>query len=112
MDNLTEPTQDKPCSERVENEAIVKSATLGQGSGERELDSGEALRNEKKRRKWFHFNDSIYRDAFTIDPSQIEEAMDILSADVLAYEIAMLPKIMHDAMIDTLRERNTLERIR
>ena len=112
MNKLTEQTRDRECSRRAEDETIVESATLGLESGERRLDDEGTLRSKKRWWEWTSINNTIYRDAFTIDPSQVEEAMDTLSADILAYQIAMLPKIMHNAMIDTLRERNTFERIR
>ena len=56
--------------------------------------------------EWF------YRDAFTIDPSQVEDAMETLATDECVHMFAMWPKLMHEAMIETLKERKTLERIR
>ena len=53
-----------------------------------------------------------YRNAFTIDPSQVDDAMELLGADECSLMFAMWPKLMHDSMIETLMERKSLERIR
>jgi len=55
-------------------------------------------------RGWF------YRDCFTIDPSRGMKAWEKLSANELGLEIGMLPRILHFALLDTLRERRTLEK--
>ena len=101
MNKLTDHSQERPYSEWAENETIIKSTSLGLESGGRKLDSEEILRNERKQRK--HFNEWIRRYSFTVDSSKVEDAM--------ADEVAMFPETMHKAMIDTLRERNTFERI-
>lgn len=50
-----------------------------------------------------------YRDCFTIDPSKGAKAWEQLNRNQLGLEIGMLPKTLHDALIDTLKERKTLE---
>ena len=49
-----------------------------------------------------------YGDCFTIDPTKGAEAWEKLSRNQWGLEIGMLPKTLHDALLDTLRERKTL----
>ena len=53
----------------------------------------------------------MYRHAFTIDPGAVEEAWETLTMDEWVYEISQLPKTLHAALIQTLRERRSLDRI-
>lgn len=50
-----------------------------------------------------------YKDCFTIDPSRGAQAWEKLNRNQWGLEIGMLPKTLHDALIDTLKERKTLE---
>lgn len=49
-----------------------------------------------------------YRGCFTIDPVRGAEAWEKLSRNQWGLELGMLPKTLHDALLDTLRERKTL----
>jgi len=52
----------------------------------------------------------FYRECFTIDPLRGMKAWEKLSSNELGLEIGMLPKILHFALLDTLKERKTLEK--
>jgi hypothetical protein len=48
-----------------------------------------------------------YRDCFTIDPTKGAEAWAKLSQNELGLEVGMLPKTLHEALIETLRDRRS-----
>lgn len=48
---------------------------------------------------------SLYRFAYTIDPNEAEKAWDVLQSNEWAIEFANLPKLMHQALLKTLKER-------
>lgn len=52
-----------------------------------------------------------YRSCFTIDPRKGAEAWERLSQNQLGLEIGMLPKTLHDALLETLKERRTLRKL-
>ena len=47
----------------------------------------------------------IYRDAFTIDPREADRAWDVLQTNEWAIEFANLPRILHNALLRTIKER-------
>lgn len=55
--------------------------------------------------------DWVYRNAFTIDPSEVDKAWETLTTNEFAARVGMLPKIFHNAMLKTLKESGVLERI-
>ena len=52
----------------------------------------------------------FFRDCFTIDPSRGAAAWEKLCVNQMGLEIGMLPQTLHFALIDTLKERKTLEK--
>lgn len=46
-----------------------------------------------------------YRDCFTIDPKKGAEAWDRLNLNERALEVGMLPKTLHEALLDTMKKR-------
>ena len=52
-----------------------------------------------------------YRDCFTIDPTKGAKAWERLNLNQLGLEVGMLPKTLHDALLETLNERHTLDKI-
>ena len=54
----------------------------------------------------------VYRHAFTTDPDAVEEAWETLTMDEWIHEISQLPKTLHAALRQTLRERRSLDRIK
>lgn len=53
-----------------------------------------------------------FQNAFTIDPSQADRAWEKLNVDQLGAEFSHLPQKLHFALIDTLKERRSLDRFR
>jgi hypothetical protein len=51
---------------------------------------------------------SIYRYSYTIDPHEADRAWDVLQTNEWAVEFANLPRILHSALLKTLRERGML----
>jgi len=47
----------------------------------------------------------IYRYAYTIDPSEAETAWEVLSSNEWAIDFANLPRILHAALLKTIKER-------
>lgn len=58
----------------------------------------------KRMQGWF------YKGCFTIDPTRGAYAWEKLNANQMGLEIGMLPRTLHFALLDTLKERKTLER--
>jgi hypothetical protein len=56
----------------------------------------------------FFKGESIYRHAYTIDPSEADRAWDVLKTNEWALEFANLPRILHAALLKTIRERGVL----
>ena len=52
----------------------------------------------------------LFKDVFTIDPSFAEDAWDTLSIDTSVIEYAELPKLMHQGLLDALKESRISER--
>jgi len=52
--------------------------------------------------------ESIYSHAYTIDPSEADRAWDVLQTNEWAVEFANLPRILHSALLKTIRERGVL----
>lgn len=48
---------------------------------------------------------SMYRYAYTIDPGEADRAWDVLQANEWAIEFANLPRILHNALLMTIKER-------
>lgn len=53
----------------------------------------------------FDNTENIYRYAYTIDPREADRAWDVLQTNEWAVEFASLPRILHNALLKTLRER-------
>lgn len=51
-----------------------------------------------------------YRNCFTIDPSKGARAWERLNLNQLGLEVGMLPRTLHEALLETLSERHTLEK--
>ena len=51
---------------------------------------------------------SVYRYAYTIDPREADRAWDVLQTNEWAVEFANLPRILHGALLKTLKERGVL----
>lgn len=51
-----------------------------------------------------------YRDCFTIDPTKGAKAWEKLNRNQFGLEIGMLPKMLHDALLETLKERKSLRK--
>ena len=51
------------------------------------------------------YDDCFYDGVITLDPSEIDEAWDKLTADQTMINIAFLPATMAMAFFDTLKER-------
>lgn len=56
--------------------------------------------------KW-HFH-----NAFTINPDEADRAWESLNVDQMASEFSHLPRRLHFALLDTLKERRSLDRFR
>ena len=50
-----------------------------------------------------------YRDCFTINPTKGAKAWERLNLNQWGLEVGMLPKTLHEALLETLDERHTLE---
>lgn len=57
-------------------------------------------------------SDWHYRDCFTIDPLRVERVWEKLDSNQLAIEIGHWPRLLHNALIETLKERNSFDRNR
>ena len=53
----------------------------------------------------FQTSGSIYRYSYTIDPREADRAWDVLQTNEWAIEFANLPRILHDALLKTIKER-------
>lgn len=51
---------------------------------------------------------SVYRYAYTIDPREADRAWDIFQTNEWAVEFGNLPRILHSALLKTLKERGIL----
>lgn len=51
---------------------------------------------------------SVYRYAYTIDPREADRAWDVLQTNEWAVEFANLPRILHNALLKTIKERGVL----
>ncbi|UXX83920.1 hypothetical protein [Roseovarius pelagicus] len=58
----------------------------------------------------FHKSGWAYRDCYTIDPQKGAWAWEKLNLNQLGLEIGMLPRTLHFALLETLKERKTLEK--
>lgn len=52
-----------------------------------------------------------YRDCFTINPRKGAQAWERLNLNELGLEIGMLPRTLHEALLETLKERRTIEKV-
>ena len=52
-----------------------------------------------------HDDECVYDGVVTIDPEGVLEAWSVLGQDTWAHEFAYMPRIMHHALISTLKER-------
>ena len=53
----------------------------------------------------FESKGSMYRFSYTIDPNEVDRAWDVLQSNEWAIEFANLPKLLHEALLKTLKER-------
>lgn len=58
----------------------------------------------------FRNKDWAYRDCFTINPRKGAQAWERLNLNEWGLEVGMLPKTLHEALLETLKERRTLEK--
>lgn len=56
----------------------------------------------------FFKSESIFRQVNTIDPGEADRAWDVLQSNEWAIEFANLPRILHVALLKTIRERGVL----
>ncbi len=61
--------------------------------------------NTQNHMKGLKYDDCFYDGVITLDPSEIDEAWDKLTADQTMINIAFLPAAMAMAFFDTLKER-------
>ena len=61
----------------------------------------------------FHFakQGRAYRNCFTIDPTKGAQAWEALNQNQWGLEVGMLPKTLHDALLQTLQERQSLKNL-
>ena len=52
-----------------------------------------------------------YSNCFTIDPTKGAEAWEKLTQNQMGLEIGMLPKTLHEALVQTLTERQSLNKV-
>ena len=57
------------------------------------------------------FNDSMFADAVTLDPSRVKEAWDTLSSDTRVIEYQELPERMHHSLIQALKSSRKLGKL-
>ena len=53
-----------------------------------------------------------HRDFFTLNPRKAALAWERLNSNVLEQEVMMLPRTLHGALLDTLRERKIVDRLK
>ena len=78
--------------------------TCGAGGAAREEHSMPFDSSSRKDSDW------LYYDCFTIDPTRGSEAWDKLTSNQMGLEIGMLPKALHEALLETLRERKSFKK--
>lgn len=68
-----------------------------------------ALKNEKKTRAYYRHwiedesQENFFRDTITLDPVEVARAWDRLGRDTFGLTIALYPRILHQALIATLK---------
>ena len=56
----------------------------------------------------FMTSGNIYRHSYTIDPAEADRAWDVLSSNEWVIEFANLPRLLHSALLKTIRERGVV----
>ena len=59
--------------------------------------------------EFVHGSGSIYDDVVTLDPDEALDSWSVLGLDTWALETAHMPRVLHLALIRTLRERGFVQ---